>query len=357
MKKLISIIFCLLSLIIKIKGQEKPIYDDSNNLIGSYYENGQIHSIYKKINIGNTPYIQGTMYNIKGQLLSVENWKGQTFDIKNWQANNQKDGAWEEYYENGQLKSKMNYKLNVLDGERVEYYENGNVENKFSYLKGREVEFISYFRNGNLQAKRTYLKDKLYGDEIVYYENGNVHTKENYVYYENGNILTKEKYYLNRKLDGERTKFTIDGIIQIKEHYKNGALNGEQARYDEKGEVMNIRQYSNGVYTGGTYYYANGKISGTRKIVNGKDEAVGYYETGEIQSRGAFTNEDDNIYFGDQIGYYKNGSVEYKVINITGAACNNPLWNYENGKIVFPYGIGNSKVKVLYYDEKGVLKK
>ena len=50
------------------------------------------------------------------------------------------NGVYEEYYENGQLKSKTSYKNDVPDGVWEEYYENGQLESKTTYKNGEYID-------------------------------------------------------------------------------------------------------------------------------------------------------------------------------------------------------------------------
>lgn len=47
------------------------------------------------------------------------------------------DGEFIEYYSNGRIRSKANFRHGRKDGECFEYYPQGNILNKFNYKLGR----------------------------------------------------------------------------------------------------------------------------------------------------------------------------------------------------------------------------
>lgn len=63
----------------------------------------------------------------------------------------------EEFYENGQIKSKKEYKNGVLDGVVEYYFESGEMEIKNQYVDGRLNGFYKIYRmDGSLKYSFTY---------------------------------------------------------------------------------------------------------------------------------------------------------------------------------------------------------
>ena len=82
-----------------------------------------------------------------------------TFD-----KNNRRTGYWEEYWFNGNLRSKGNYINNNKDGYWEEYYSNGNLWQRGNYLNGkRDGYWESYWPSGNIWQKGNYING-------IYYE-------------------------------------------------------------------------------------------------------------------------------------------------------------------------------------------
>ena len=91
----------------------------------------------------------------------------------------------EEFYSNGKLKSRINYK-SKNDGGKLEglyefYYKNGQLKSKWNYKDGkRNGLYEFYYENGQLQSKWNYKDGKQDGLYEFYYENGQLMSKGNY---------------------------------------------------------------------------------------------------------------------------------------------------------------------------------
>ena len=85
----------------------------------------------------------------------------------------QKNGLYQEYYNNGDIKITGHYENGKPSGEWKEYYDNGNLFKVYSYTDGkRNKETKSFFKSGVLKFE---IK-KRNGVFIIshYYESGNV---------------------------------------------------------------------------------------------------------------------------------------------------------------------------------------
>jgi antitoxin component YwqK of YwqJK toxin-antitoxin module len=71
-----------------------------------------------------------------------------------------KDGIWETYYENRQLKEKVTYKDGKAEGIWEQYYENGQLWRKTTYKNGKPIgPWEGYDEEGRLERKGTSIKD------------------------------------------------------------------------------------------------------------------------------------------------------------------------------------------------------
>ncbi len=83
-----------------------------------------------------------------------------------------KNGIWEEYYDNGQLMSKGNYINGKKDGLWREYLENGQTLGRINYKDGKEHGIMEvYHKNGQLMIKGLF-KDAIQIGEWNYYDEG-----------------------------------------------------------------------------------------------------------------------------------------------------------------------------------------
>ena len=72
-----------------------------------------------------------------------------------------REGEWLWYWENGQLKEKVNYKDGKLEGEWLMYRKNGQLYSKNYYKDGKpEGEWLEYNQNGRLLSKENYKDGK-----------------------------------------------------------------------------------------------------------------------------------------------------------------------------------------------------
>jgi antitoxin component YwqK of YwqJK toxin-antitoxin module len=83
-----------------------------------------------------------------------------------------KEGAWVQYYSDGQLDQKGSYKNGKREGEWVGYHENGQLMTKGSRENGKmEGEWISYHKNGGLSKVGSYKNGKEEGEWIFFHNN------------------------------------------------------------------------------------------------------------------------------------------------------------------------------------------
>ena len=66
-------------------------------------------------------------------------------------------GSVEDYYDNGQLEYKENYKNGILDGLYEDFYENGQLDERGNYKDGKENGlWEKYYENGELEDRENW---------------------------------------------------------------------------------------------------------------------------------------------------------------------------------------------------------
>jgi len=89
--------------------------------------------------------------------------------------NGKREGAWVEYFENGQLKSNGHYKNGKYEGAWVFYYESGQLYARGNYKNSKlKGAWVSYYENGQIWFKGNYKNDKEEGVWVGYNEDGTV---------------------------------------------------------------------------------------------------------------------------------------------------------------------------------------
>ena len=133
---------------------------------------------------------------------------------------NRKAGLWQEYYCNGQLKSKVTFVNGRADGYAVLYYDNGKVQEEGQWKNNRWVGNLKqYYANGEVQHDFKYNEaGKREGEQVYKYENGQVAITGNFQ-------------------NGKET-----GVI--KEYAENGQLKAEKTFNDGNVDVASIKNYS-----------------------------------------------------------------------------------------------------------------
>ena len=89
--------------------------------------------------------------------------------------NGKRDGAWKEYYIDGQLFYKGNFKNGKQDGAWVRYYGNGQSWSKGNYKNDiKDGAWVYYHHNGQLMSKGNYKNGKQDGAWVSYDDDGTI---------------------------------------------------------------------------------------------------------------------------------------------------------------------------------------
>lgn len=100
-----------------------------------------------------------------------------------------------------------NYKNDKIEGEQKAYYENGNIKSIVDYKNGRIIKIEALAQDGTVLHKSDLSK----GTGLWKY------------FWENGNVL-EEGSYKNWKKDGKWVKYRENGEVDVTTIYKNGKL-------------------------------------------------------------------------------------------------------------------------------------
>ncbi|MBR6412849.1 MAG: toxin-antitoxin system YwqK family antitoxin [Alphaproteobacteria bacterium] len=171
----------------------------------------------------------------------------------------QRQGPYEEYYENGQLEIKCIYKDGKIDGPYEEYYENGQLCIKCTYRDGEfRGLYEEYYENGQPRRRCTFKDGEFNGSYEEYYENGQLRRKGNFKdgkvdgsyeeYYENGQLERKCTFKEDKVVEHEYYRkderiVNDRGIDKISEKAKQRReLNANLKQIDEQMAPTQLRQ-------------------------------------------------------------------------------------------------------------------
>jgi antitoxin component YwqK of YwqJK toxin-antitoxin module len=191
------------------------------------------------------------------------------------------------FFENGQLKSSIDYYGEQLDGNIFEYFENGNAKFigtltsggfngiKYNYYEKGGISqkdslfgickikdsccdgiITRYYPNGNIKERFTIKYGKMNGEMLQYYESGKINRKCIFIndkkdgiqkeWNENGTLITESSYTYGIK-DGSNIEYYRQ--YNIYGQYINGREEGEWKYIDTLGNIIKIDVYQNGVKT------------------------------------------------------------------------------------------------------------
>ena len=181
-------------------------------------------------------------------------------------SNAQKNGPYESYFENGQLKKVGQCENGKRIGDWKDYYSDGNLRREYSYTKGeKNKELKSYFKDGN-----------------IHFETKN-----------EGGIYIRKCYFNSGKLEYEQQlengyfkNYYKDGTLKVLSNYKDGQLHGLWTQYypdsSKEWEVDYFEGYKQGEFK---HYYANNSLKLKGIFKNGKKEGKEsqYYENGQLE--------------------------------------------------------------------------
>ena len=111
-----------------------------------------------------------------------------------------------EYYDNGKIKTEAQVIHDTLaHGLYKMYTPDGYLEKVYTYVEGkREGPAVTYYNNGQVRTKLNFKDNKLNGTVTMYYKTGELYRVTQYVngeiqgirktYYKNGNIMSEVPY-------------------------------------------------------------------------------------------------------------------------------------------------------------------
>jgi antitoxin component YwqK of YwqJK toxin-antitoxin module len=237
----------------------REFYDDASiKKEGAYDVNGKEHGNFNYYDKNGN--VEKTEIYHHGILLA----KGLTDEM------DRRQGYWEEYYFDGQLKSKGKY----LDGLKIDeweyYFNNGELEQKGKYLAGEKFTGLWkwYHPNGELLREENFRKGL---------EDGFM-----YEYYDDGTLITKGEF-----IDGlkEGPWFYEMGDHREEGEYRSGVRSGIWKYYFDNDKLNFEGNFIDGVADGKhKFYFKSGKLWREEYYLMGNkvDTWKTYNELGEI---------------------------------------------------------------------------
>ena len=170
---LLSVMFCLISSV-----SWAMLHSSDTTLWTDFVENPSDGLVYKKFQA--TPFT--------GVVMATPD-----DPVQRSYQDGVKHGEWVEFDANGLVKTKSEFehgKVQKIVGfengeetilEEYKYYENGQLKSKWNFKDGKEHGLLEgYHKNGQLEFKWNYKDGKEHGLQKEYYRNGQLRYKTNY---------------------------------------------------------------------------------------------------------------------------------------------------------------------------------
>jgi antitoxin component YwqK of YwqJK toxin-antitoxin module len=240
--------------------------------------NSLVLELIKKINEELTPHIE---YHPNGNV-----WiKGQENSV------GQREGIWEMFYDNGNIRWRTPFKDGKEDGIAEGFCENGNIRWRIPYKEGKREDGIAewFYPNGNIHFRTPFKDGNMDGIQEEFNEQGNI---------------VKTTLWKN----GEVIEETEPELTPYVEYHDNGnvAVKGQK---NSVGQEEGIWEF---FYSNGNIQYSNGNIQCRTTFKEDKRDGIGewFWENGNIQCR---TTYKEGKRDGIVEWFYPNGNIHWRI--------------------------------------------
>ena len=118
----------------------------------------------------------------------------------------------EVFYPNGKLLARAYFnKKGEINGVEERFYENGVIKAKIEWKNGKIKEIENYYDNGNIKSRTPFVNDIIWGTVENYYKNGKLKSKVHYI-----NGIEKEVLESYNELGEKEKKLDLDSLLNRK---------------------------------------------------------------------------------------------------------------------------------------------
>lgn len=196
-------------------------------------------------------------------------------------TDDQKDGCWTGYSNDGKLIRVENFKHGIRDGIAIDIDQRGYLVSEMYYFNNQlEGTAKKFFYGTNPASSIDYLHGKMNGKKRLYYENS-------------AGKLMEESEYKDDLKNGPSNFFTISGDPIAEYTYVNNMLQGVQKAYYPGKKLLSEQEFKdnveNGIYK---EYFQNGKLKSEGIFLNGLMNGTwkDYNEDGTLKAQGNMIN-------------------------------------------------------------------
>ncbi|MFD2036291.1 hypothetical protein ACFSKL_15920 [Belliella marina] len=280
-------------------------------------------------------------------------------------SNGLEEGFWQYYDESGMLSSLQQYHKGFLHGTFTTYYNENLISQQGEYKNGRmDGEWTTFYEDKSIQNKGNYFLDMPNGEWEYFHENGKLYQKGNYERGEKSGVwktwgidgqITEEINHISENEvewityrnptgkpsvqngNGDFVSFHPNGKTAISGTIKNKKMEGDWKFFDENGKHTSTIQYKDNI---GKVLTITDK-DGSALVKNGAGRFIGYFESGNLQDEGEYTDGlkqgkwtsyfdgDDNPV--QEIANYKDGLLVGRYVTYYPNGKEQMVGGYENG--------------------------
>ena len=219
----------------KLHGLSERFFPKDQLISRQNYKDGQLHGLLEHFSYSNPEKLSIKENYKHGKLHGLCEYYYENGRLK--ERINYKDGEWhglrEEYYKNGRIDWKQNFKDGIPHGLWESYHENGNLSSKRYINVGTTKDYTAnckdYYENGQLMQKSNWKDGKRHGHWEYYYRDGQLNWKKKY--------KKGKKYGLDEGYYG-------NGQVKWRQKYKNGKPNGPREEYHRNGKQKKASKHS-----------------------------------------------------------------------------------------------------------------
>ncbi len=308
--------------------------------------------------------------------------------INQYNTEGHKDGLWQTFYANGNVKWEGTYVDGKKDGYFKTYTESGSLITIEKYISdvlqtdapelAKLETQVKYFPNGRVQSEGPLKNGKPFGVHHEYNEEGQVVKAEIYdsgrvmaegildtlglqqgewkEYHENGQLKSQGKYLNGLKVGPWKYYYANTKVFETGKYDNQGRQQGKWMWYFDNGKVRRESNFFNGQEDGDFVEYADsGSVITKGQYTEGLREGIWTYELGNYRSIGKYTDDQQDSIWKEY--YIDNDKVRYEGNYNQGRADGKHTWYYPDGRIETEgqYSMGIMEDKWRYYDTDGNL--
>jgi antitoxin component YwqK of YwqJK toxin-antitoxin module len=215
-------------------------YGDGKPMATRYYQSGRLHGPVRAWYPDGTPWLEGgydadvpagkwRTWGRSGNLLwSAAFSKGGT----KGEHRGEKTGTWEEWFADGQKKSRSQYRAGKAEGGYQEWYPNGRLRIRGDFRGGRREGLeTAWYPDGTRLYSARYAAGQLEG--------------EFFQWHPGGRLRLHCRFAKGRK-HGPSRVWHLKGGLQELADYKHGRLNGSYRTWNAEGLPMAMKEFKDG---------------------------------------------------------------------------------------------------------------